>query len=111
MVNENKNKLYSAVAGAVVGAGVVIAGAIAMSDKKNQKKVNDVLTKTKTLVKDYSRDVQKRMNVAKNDVQDAKSEVNAKLVNGKETVKRAATNSLDKAIKVAKVAKKEVRTI
>jgi hypothetical protein len=51
------------------------------------------------------------MNVVKNDVEDAKSEVNAKLVNGKETVKRAATNSLDKAIKVAKVAKKEVRTI
>jgi len=44
MVNENnKNQVFAAVAGAVVGAGAVIAGAIAMNDKANQKKVADIV--------------------------------------------------------------------
>lgn len=53
MVNENKNKVFAAVAGAVVGAGAVLAGAIAMSDKANQRKVKNVLSKAKGILKGY----------------------------------------------------------
>lgn len=41
MVNENKRTVYAAVAGMVVGAGAAIAGAVALADKKNQKKVSE----------------------------------------------------------------------
>ncbi len=41
------NPVAAAVAGAVVGAGVAIAGAIALKDEKNRKKVQEVLKDTK----------------------------------------------------------------
>ena len=38
-------KLFAAVAGVVVGAGAVIAGAVALADKKNQDKVSKIIKK------------------------------------------------------------------
>lgn len=43
--NHGRGKVFAAVAGAVVGAGAVIAGAVALADKKNQGKVKEALNK------------------------------------------------------------------
>lgn len=55
MVNENKSNVFAAVAGAVVGAGAVIAGVVAMKDKNNQKIVKETIAvgkdKAKKLIK------------------------------------------------------------
>ena len=51
MVDDNKSKLWHAVAGVVVGAGAAIVGAVALSDKKNQAKVKVGIEKAKKLVK------------------------------------------------------------
>jgi len=51
MVNENKGNVFAALVGIVVGAGAVIAGALALSDKKNQNKVKAGIENTKKLVK------------------------------------------------------------
>lgn len=48
MINsKNKGKMFAAVGGAIVGAGAVLAGAMAMSDKKNQEKVKQAFDKGK----------------------------------------------------------------
>lgn len=60
--NEKKdgfNPVVAAVTGAVVGAGVAIAGAVALRDEKNREKVKDVLTSAKDRAGDYMEDVKK----------------------------------------------------
>lgn len=94
MVNENKkNQVYAAVAGIVVGAGAAIAGAVALSDKKNQKKVNEVLSKAKGMIKEYS-----------NNVEEQKAK-------GKEDVKNVANKVIKSAEQVTKAGKKEVKNL
>ena len=44
MVNDNKSNILAAVAGVVVGAGAAIAGAVALSDKGNQKVIDETLS-------------------------------------------------------------------
>lgn len=51
MSQENKGKIIAAVAGAVVGAGAVIASVIAIKDKRNQKKLKELVTSAKDLLK------------------------------------------------------------
>jgi len=47
--------VIAAVAGVVVGAGVAVAGAVAMADKKNQEKVKKLVT----IAKNTSTEVKK----------------------------------------------------
>lgn len=55
MVSKNtKGKIIAAVTGSVVGAGAVVAGAMALSDKGNRKKVDEALSRTKHLFKTYA---------------------------------------------------------
>lgn len=93
MQNGNKKNVLAAVAGAVVGAGAVIASVIAMKDKGNQKKVNDLMSNAKDAVRSYKKE-------AANQVDD-----------GRATIKKVANQAIDKAEKVTKSAKKEVRKI
>ena len=94
MVNENnKNQVFAAVAGAVVRAGAVIAGAIAMNDKANQKKVADIVTKAKDMVKDYGQDIKEQKE------------------QGKEKVKNVANKVIKSAEQATKSAKKEVKNL
>ena len=93
MVNENKKKVFAAVAGAVVGAGAVLAGAIAMSNKTNQKKVGEVLTKAKGVLKGYGEEVREQK------------------VKSKENIKKVANKAIKSAELVTKAAKKEVKKI
>lgn len=60
-------------AGAIIGTGVAVAGAVAMSDKKNQKKI-----------KEMADNIKKQMKVKKNEV--------IKKVKKVETIIKKATN-------------------
>jgi uncharacterized membrane-anchored protein YhcB (DUF1043 family) len=90
-----KSKLMTAakVAGAVVGAGAVIAGAVAMSKKKNQRKVKATIAKTKKMVEGYSQQVQ------------------AKVDEKRGELKKAATSAIAASEMVTKIAKKGVKKI
>jgi polyhydroxyalkanoate synthesis regulator phasin len=55
------NPIAAAVAGVVVGAGAVLAGAVAMTDKNNQKIVADVVGKGKAKVEQTKAEVEREM--------------------------------------------------
>lgn len=93
MVNENKNKVFAAVAGAVVGAGAVLAGAIALNDKSNQKKVGKVISRAKNALKGYSDEAEDRVE------------------NGKEEVKKMAGKAIKSAELATSAAKKGVKNL
>ena len=61
---DGMNPMVAVVAGAVVGAGIAVAG-VALSDKKNREKVRDVVTKAKHDVEAYVGNVQKRAEASK----------------------------------------------
>lgn len=86
------NPVVAAGVGAVVGAGVAVAGAVALKDKKNRDKVRKALTNVKDQAVDYVEDMQRK-------AQDEKGKVEKKLAKGKQRVK-----------KVVKAAKKAART-
>lgn len=77
MVSENKSNMFAAVAGVVVGAGAAIAGAIALSDKKNKRKIEEVIAKGQTIARNYARDVNEKANdtreIAEKTVSDSKT--------------------------------------
>ena len=96
------NPVAAAVAGAVVGAGVAVAGAVVMGNKKNREKISKVLNDAKDKAVNYMEGIQKQ-------AQDKKDEVGEKLTKGKEKVKRVTKSvkkSLDSAIKDVKKAAK-----
>jgi hypothetical protein len=83
-VGYSVNPLVAAVTGAVVGAGMAVAGAVVMSDKKNQDKVKSVAKDVQNKVDDLKKKVedkkfeteikaQKLGNIAKDAVNDAKN--------------------------------------
>ena len=104
MVNENKKNLFAAVAGVVVGAGAVIAGAVALSDKKNQNKVSAAIAKGQKMAKDYVNKVNQR-------VDKTEQVVESKVEQGKNTIKKVAGKAIKSAEKATKAAKQEVRKI
>lgn len=57
MGKENRNML-AAVTGVIVGAGAVIAGAVALSDRHGKQRANDVLGKVKNKLNSYIKNVQ-----------------------------------------------------
>jgi uncharacterized membrane-anchored protein YhcB (DUF1043 family) len=62
MINKNKttiNPVAAAVTGAVIGAGVAVAGAIALKDEKNQTKVKKALHEAKEQATDYMAEIKK----------------------------------------------------
>ncbi len=93
MEKGNKGKVLAAVAGAVVGAGAVIASVIAMKDKGNQKKVKDLISTAKEAIQEY------------------KAEVKDKTDKSKENIKNMASDAIKTAEKVTKSAKKEIKKL
>lgn len=87
--------VMAAVAGAVVGAGVAVAGAIVLEDKKNREKIKKVLNNTKNQAINYMESIQKQ-------AENRKGEIEEKLTEGKEKVKKitkSVKNSLNYAVK------------
>jgi uncharacterized membrane-anchored protein YhcB (DUF1043 family) len=76
-VGYSVSPLIAAVTGAVVGAGVAVAGAVAMTNKHNQDKVKGVIKDVKTKVDDTKTDVRDKTkklgDIAKNTVKDLKN--------------------------------------
>jgi len=111
MLSKNKKSRAMAVAGAVVGAGAVIAGAMAMSNKKNQRTVKKVMAKARDMVDKYSSDMQDRAGDMKVMAMDAHSKMKKHLFTGRKDLKKVATSAIKAAEKVTKVAKKGVKKI
>jgi phosphate uptake regulator len=105
MTNQNQggiNPVAAAVAGAVVGAGVAVAGTMILEDKKNREKIKKVFNNAKNQAINYVEDMQKQ-------VKDKKNEVKENLTEGKEKVNRVTKSvkkSLDRAVKDVKKAAK-----
>jgi len=101
--NEFNQNVAAAVTGAVVGAGVAIAGAVVLNDKKNRNKVKKVLTDVKDQAIGYIEDMQKQ-------VQDKKDEIEEKFTEGEKKVKNVE-NSVKKSLRhTVKDAKKAAKT-
>ena len=81
------NSVVAGVTGAVIGAGIAVAGAaVVLNDKKNREKVKKVLTNVKKQAISYMEGVQKQ-------AQDKKGDVEEKLVEGKEKVKKEVNSA------------------
>lgn len=83
--NEGKggvNPVVAVVTGAIVGAGVAVAGAVALNDKKNREKVKKVLTNAKDQAVEYVEKMQKEM-------KEEKGIVEKELSKGKKKAKKA----------------------
>ena len=76
------NPIAAAVTGAVVGAGIAVAGAIALKDEKNREKVKEALNTVKDQARGYVESIQKQ-------AQEKKSDVQEKLAGGKNRVKKS----------------------
>ena len=76
------NPMTVAVTGAIVGAGVAIAGAIALNDETNRKKVKQVLTDARGQAVDYVKKIQK-------EIKDKKSNAEKKFVDVKKEIGKA----------------------
>lgn len=74
--------MVAAVTGAVVGAGIAVAGTVVLKDEKNRNKVKEALTSAKDQAIDH-------MDVMHNQVQDKTNEAGKKLDNGLKEVKKA----------------------
>jgi gas vesicle protein len=96
MADHNKKKpdkrksgidpVAAAVTGAIVGAGVAVAGAVALKDKKNREKVKQVLNNVKDQAVGYMEKMQK-------DVKSKKSGVENKLDDGQKEVKKVTSST------------------
>lgn len=86
------SSVAAAVTGAVVGAGVAVAGAVALKDKKNREKVKEVLTNMKDQAMSYMSDMQKATN-------EKQEELKEKIITGQKVAKKvtdAAKESVNK---------------
>jgi len=94
------NPLVVAVAGAVVGAGIAVAG-VALSDENNRKKVEESATKAKELTREYVDGIQKQVQEKKNEVEGIFSEDKEKVrkvVNSAKNSLHKTANAVNKAV-------------
>jgi hypothetical protein len=81
---DSVNPIVAGVTGAVIGAGIAVAGAaVVLNDKKSREKVKGVLSNVKNQVVGYMEDMQKQ-------AQDKKTEVKEKIAESEKTVKKTA---------------------
>ena len=83
MLNQNKNKSgIAGAAGAAIIAGVAVASAFVLNDKKNREKVKKVLTNAKDQAVDYMDNMQKKTDKKEKEVEkklDSSKSVEVKL--------------------------------
>lgn len=94
--------VIAAVAGAVVGVGVAIAGAVALADKENKQKVDDAIANTKDKAKGIIKDVQAQ-------VEDKQNQVEKKVSQEKEMVRAAAIDVVDSLQNLTADAKDKIK--
>lgn len=82
------NPVTVGVTAAIVGAGIAVAGAVVLKDKKNREKVKQVLTNVKDQAVGYVEDIQKQ-------AEDKKEQIKEKLVEGEEKVEKLVSATKD----------------
>jgi gas vesicle protein len=90
--NKNKkevNPLAAAVVGVAVGAGLAVAGAIALNDKKNSDKLKEAGKEFEAKTTDYSKKVQMM-------ARDRRSDLEKNIEEVKEQTAKAVTKLTDK---------------
>lgn len=96
MTNTRQHKQISAaITGAIVGAGVTIAGAVALQDKKTREKVTKVLTEVKNQAMGYLEDMQHQAQNKKEEAEEKFSEEKVKvkkIANAVKNVEREVKN-------------------
>jgi len=86
---DSVNPMVAGVTGAVIGAGIAVAGAaVILNDKKNRQNIKKVLTQVKDQAVGYMEDMQSR-------TQDKKSDVEKKFAKGEKTVKKVVNPAYD----------------
>ena len=93
-VDSGVNQVVAAVAGAVVGAGIAVAG-VALSDKKNRDKISKAVSTVKNNVTSYVEKTQKQILTEKKILE---KKIQADKLKVKKVVD-IAKNSLDKTTK------------
>lgn len=73
------NPVAAAFTGAIIGAGAVVAGAIVMSDKNNQKKVEKVVNDAKDKIRGYKEGLEERSHEVKEDAKEKIDQVSSKV--------------------------------
>lgn len=96
--------VVAAIGGSVLGAGIAIAGAIALSKTENRKKVDEAIKKVKSATEGF-------VNKVKSESQDKRIEVEKKLRAEKEVVRSAAIGVVDSIDKLANKTKKQIKKI
>jgi outer membrane murein-binding lipoprotein Lpp len=100
--NEHKGGMGSMVAamtGAVVGAGIAIAGAVALKDEKNVQKIKEIMTNVKDQAVGHIEDIKKN-------VEHEKTEIDEQIAEGKEKANKIASTAKDTLDQVIKDIKK-----
>ncbi len=87
------NPLVAAVIGATVGAGVAIAGAVAMADEKKRNKVKKAVDMVKNQALDYVENLKKKTDEKKIEV---KKQATKTITDGKQKIKKAVDSALEK---------------
>lgn len=83
------NPVAVAVTGAVVGAGIAVAGAVALRDEKNRDKVKKILNSAKDQALDYIEDVEIHLQEAKNEAQGKPDEGKKKITTAEVETKKS----------------------
>lgn len=84
--NGSISPVAAAITGAVVGAGMAVAGAMIMKDEKNREKVKDMLDNAKG-------QATKHLEKMHNSANGKKAEIESKAVEGKKTIKKEVTKT------------------
>jgi hypothetical protein len=92
-VKNGFNQTAAVVTGAVVGAGMAVAGMIAMKDEKNRDKVKEVFTNVKNKAIDYIEDIQKQTQAKKGEVKEKFVEDKVKIEKAAKAVKNSLNSS------------------
>jgi gas vesicle protein len=87
---KSTSPLAALATGVVIGAGVAVAGAVALNDKKNREKVIKVVKDVKNQVSGYMDDMQKTANQKKDEGKET-------VTQSKKEVKKATKSSIDSA--------------
>ena len=104
-IKKGNNTVFAAVAGAVVGAGVAVAGAFAMKDKKNQDKVKKVFTDVKNQAVSYMGKIEKEVKKDKSIIDTKNTAVQTDIKKTVKDLKKDINKGKEKVKKIVKISK------
>ena len=102
---EGMGSMVAAMTGAAVGAGIAIAGAVALKDEKNMDKIKEIMTNVKDQVSGQVDNIKKNM-------EQEKTEIDEQIAEGKEKadiIANTAKDTLDQVIKDIKKGREKIQ--